>query len=180
MLERGRPTRGAHSRTRETSEISATLTLTLTPTQVRALGPARPSETSASRLQFAKQLLLEAEAAAEAASLTADERAAKLAQKREAENRRRGRAAYLESLPHWERGAAAARLEADDEAWAAYEAGTGPKPPSEAEVLAQEAASSYAGRCAAPAQPSPHPHRKPGRRARGGSVVRGGCADDGR
>ena len=46
------------------------------PSQVRALGPARPSETRSSRLHFAKQLLREAEAAAEAASLTAEERAA--------------------------------------------------------------------------------------------------------
>ena len=38
-------------------------------------------------------------------------RAAKQAESREAENRRRGRKAYLESLPHWDRAAAEKRFE---------------------------------------------------------------------
>ena len=78
---------------------------------VTSVGPRRPNETDVQRLQAAIELVREAEAAAalraELASLLPEEREArrmqKLEEKREAENKRRGRKAYLESLPHWER-----------------------------------------------------------------------------
>ena len=73
---------------------------------VASVGPKRPHERESERLQAAIDLVKEAEAALalkeELARLSPEEREArrlaKIEEKREAENRRRGRKAYLESL----------------------------------------------------------------------------------
>ena len=94
---------------------------------VQAAGPTGAAGRRA-RFQLALELLREAEAAKAAAGMSAQERnaakQARLDKSREACNRRRGRAAYLASLPHWERAAAERRLDEEEGgggAQAAYE-----------------------------------------------------------
>jgi hypothetical protein len=120
---------------------------------VASVGPRRPHESEAARLQSAVELVREAEAALalreEMARLTPEEREArrlaKIEEKREAENKRRGRKAYIESLPHWDREAAALRLDREDEAMRAYEEGRGPKPKTREEEVAATVAATFAG-----------------------------------
>ena len=140
---------------------------------VQALGPVRPHETASHRLQVAKELLHEAQEAdaarKQAAAMSADERRAlkeaKLEASREAENKRRGRKAYLESLPHWERDKAEVRLKEEDEAQRAYEEGRGPKPRTREEQLQAEAEQTFAASAEPDAPPMTAAEKKAARTA---------------
>jgi len=91
---------------------------------VRAIAGMAPSNASrSSKIAMALELLADAQAAKAHAALPPEEKAAaheareaakeaKREKKRAAENERRGRAAYLASLPHWERAAEQERMAA--------------------------------------------------------------------